>query len=328
MAFALFGSLVFLGVLLMFEATFSVGVHPLIIGAAGLAACYMRENRGVARQQRKYDQDILRAYTTTHCTDGRRLEISDDGYTLTCKCGTVRRLWTGLVSFSENTSLFVLVAKTDSQIIPKSSFSTDGMVTEFRALVSEKLNVDRAFTARYVEYTQTPVDVRAGWKLHFLQGGGWRRLVRPAIILGAAFCVWAIVVLNDTFWITVAIALAVFAVAAVAIVVHIKRCDRYWGPLRLYFSEEGLHLRDSVSESRTAWEEFLGYLEDGKVFLLYHNPKLYRIIPKRALAETSGSFEAFVSTKLLPYDYREPFASVNRKGVKPPVSPREGRLFS
>src|SRR5215470_4603941 len=101
------------------------------------------------------------------------------------------------------------------------------------------------------------------------------------------------------------------------------------GTARIYFSEEGLHLQDSVSEARSRWEQFLGYLEDENAFLLYYNPKLYRIIPKRALAETGDAFSSIVHRKLTPYNYREPFAAIRSQTQSPPPSPSaSSSLFS
>jgi len=47
-------------------------------------------------------------------------------------------------------------------------------------------------------------------------------------------------------------------------------------------------------------------VEDNKTLLLYHNPKLYRSIPKRALIGPAAEFRVLVAAKLPCYDYRNP----------------------
>jgi hypothetical protein len=81
----------------------------------------------------------------------------------------------------------------------------------------------------------------------------------------------------------------------------------YLGPLRMYFSGDGLHLQDPASQGRTRWDQFLGHLEDRNTFLLYHNPKLYRVIPKRVLERREEEFRTLVETKLPRFNYRKPF---------------------
>jgi hypothetical protein len=78
----------------------------------------------------------------------------------------------------------------------------------------------------------------------------------------------------------------------------------YYGPLRMYFSEEGFHVVDPGSQSRRRWSELVGYLEDQHVYLLYLNPRLYRIVPKRVLSHRVEDFGRLVQTALPPFDYR------------------------
>lgn len=81
---------------------------------------------------------------------------------------------------------------------------------------------------------------------------------------------------------------------------------RYLGPLRVYFSERGLHLQDPINQSRISWDKYVGFLEDKGMLLLYTNPKVYRIIPKRALTGQAARLQAIVQAKLSPFDYRTP----------------------
>jgi hypothetical protein len=72
----------------------------------------------------------------------------------------------------------------------------------------------------------------------------------------------------------------------------------------MYFSEEGFHVVDPGSQSRRRWSELVGYLEDRHVYLLYLNPRLYRIVPKRVLGHRGEDFSRLVQTALPVFDYR------------------------
>lgn len=87
------------------------------------------------------------------------------------------------------------------------------------------------------------------------------------------------------------------------------------GPLRIYFSDQGLHLQDPANQSRASWDQFVGYLEGDGMMLLYYNPKLYRIVPKRALDGQAARFRTLVEAKLSPYDYRDPARAVLMKAA-------------
>ena len=84
------------------------------------------------------------------------------------------------------------------------------------------------------------------------------------------------------------------------------RQQHYFGPLRVTFGEEGLHLQDPTNQSRISWTQFLGYVEDNNTLLLYRTPKIYRLIPKRALTGRGVEFLKMVEAKLPHYDYKNP----------------------
>lgn len=63
---------------------------------------------------------------------------------------------------------------------------------------------------------------------------------------------------------------------------------------------------DEQALAKTGWDQFIGYLEDDKVFLLYHYPKLYRISPKRALPQANRTFYALIQSKLPVYEHQRP----------------------
>jgi hypothetical protein len=319
---ALCGGAVLGGVSLIVERELIAGAWFAAIGVLGMAACYFAETQRIRRARTKYEQDILLAYSNTHCVDHRTFEANDEGYCVTCRCGSVSRLWTGLQSLSENAKVFGLIAKTDSQVIPKCAFASDGAVTEFRAFISQHLNSGRPFTAPSIEFTQGPGDLRAAFRLHVDQGGGWRRSIRPGIFLLLAICgLVPLIATSDAGpWIAAVLGGVILAVVVLVFASYWKRLNRYWGPLRIYVSDEGLYIHDAASEARLRWEQYLGYLEDDNVFLLYQTPKLYRIIPKRAFAENAAFFEGVIRKNLQMYDYRQPFASVTRRQAQTSTS--------
>jgi hypothetical protein len=55
----------------------------------------------------------------------------------------------------------------------------------------------------------------------------------------------------------------------------------------------------------------MGFLENGRIYLLYYNPRFYRMIPKRALAGQEAAFQELLNRKLQPYDYRNPLPVAN-----------------
>jgi hypothetical protein len=81
--------------------------------------------------------------------------------------------------------------------------------------------------------------------------------------------------------------------------------------VRVYFSDEGLHMQYPSAQLRKPWSQFIGYLENDKIVLLYLSPKLYNTIPKRALTGPAARFRAMAEAKLAPYDYRNPAPKLN-----------------
>jgi hypothetical protein len=56
-------------------------------------------------------------------------------------------------------------------------------------------------------------------------------------------------------------------------------------PRMLNISEEGLYSRTSASESRMAWEVFVGWAEAERVFVLLPNAVSFFPVPKRAMTD-------------------------------------------
>jgi hypothetical protein len=81
----------------------------------------------------------------------------------------------------------------------------------------------------------------------------------------------------------------------------VRSAKHYFGPLRVWIGEDGISLRDQTTETRIGWENYIGYLEDSHVYLLYHNPRFYRIFPKRIFdARHQQEFRQLLTSKLPP----------------------------
>lgn len=280
------------------------------LGSIGLGfllgvGAYLLDQRSLRRWRTLREQGLLAAYDRIHCRDSRTLEATSESLALSCKCGLVARPWTELTGFTETSSFLIPLTRNESFPIPKSAFASEGELTEFRSLILDKLHTDRPFTATPVEFAHTPEDFWHAKMLHVRRGGGWRRVLKISFVMTAFL--FAILVIFAGARIGEAPAWLV-PVALGAFVFFLTRTVRprrhYYGPLRMYFSEEGFHVVDPASQSRRRWSELVGYLEDRHVYLLYLNPRLYRIVPKRVLGHRVEDFGRLVQTALPPFDYR------------------------
>jgi hypothetical protein len=302
-----------LGVFLGAEGA-GLPVSAFLIGlgiVAAAAACFY-ERHSVRASGREYKTKLDRAFQQVHCRGQRIFEANESGFTASCKCGTVTRPWSELVSFSENKTHFAFNTKMGGQLLPKSGFSSEAEVTEFRALVSGKLNLDKPATAPHLDFALNRGDLRAAYWLHILRGGGWRALVKALTIYGCMIYVVIMLwpsVTNDGIRAGLIGGLLVLPLLRMLG----KRRKHYFGPLRIYFGDEGLHLQDPTSQTRTSWKQFVGYLEDNSVMLLYYNAKLYRLVPKRSLTGPSARFRDLVEGKLCRFNYRNPSTIAQEK---------------
>jgi hypothetical protein len=301
-----------LGVYCMVQGL-GISTGSFLIGLGVLAAvvAYFFEKQSVGRSKEKYERNISTAYQRIHCPDQRTFEADENGFTVSCRCGIVTRPWSELMRFSENKYLFLIGTKTDVQLVPKLAFHSEGETTEFRTLMSERLNKDKPLTSRPVDLSYAKQDFRVAYILQILRGGGWRGLSKNLTTFGISaygvFVIWNYVSPDRDP--TILSGLIVLLLGIPLLRVAKTRRKHYFGPLRIYFSEEGLYLQDPGTLARNSWKEFIGYLEDNRVFLLYHNPRSYRIMPKRVLGGREAEFRTLLETKIHPYNYRIPFAT-------------------
>jgi hypothetical protein len=285
-----------------------------LLGLSGVCAVLANflEKRSVRNSQAKYQKTIALAYQNLHCRDERSFETADNGFTSTCQCGMVTRPWQELLRFTETKRVFVLGTRTDTQIIPKSAFGSEGEVTEFRALLSEKLNSDKPLTSRPIDFAYTKQDFRDAYLLNILKGGAWRKLSWALLVYFSiaylCFVVWKNLSPHNDVPILAAI-VGIFIAVPLMKAAKLRR-KHYFGTLRLYFGAEGIHVQYPTTISRVPWKQFIGYLESKKVILLYQNPRAYSLVPKRILADREAEFRGLVERNVRLYDFRMPAANV------------------
>lgn len=288
---------------------FLTGAFFIGLGVVAAAASYWLDHRSVRKAKERYERGISLAYQRVHCPDQRFFGAEEGGFTLSCRCGTVTRPWTELTRFSEGKTLFFLGSNSDGVVVPKSAFSSEGEITEFRRLVIDKLNQNRPATSRPLDFAPTPDDYREAYVLHLTRAGGWRvvleNLGKQVLFAYVAFAIWTYAVPGSGQ--ALGVVLAAAFLGANFLRVSLMQGRHYGGPLRLYFSEEGLYSVGPGKLVWSPWRHFAGYLENSRVFLIYQNPRVYRIIPKRALASRGDEMRALLAANLPRFDYRNQF---------------------
>ena len=317
------GVMALLGLYCMSQG-FGLPLGFFLIGLGVIAAwgAYFFDTRSVAAGKQKYEDGIARAYQQIHCRDRRALEVDEAGFTMQCACGTVSRPWSELRSFSENTPFFVIRTKSDVVPVAKTAFRSEGDVTEFRALVLSKVNQSKPFAARPIDFRYAPADFRNAALLNAIHGGAWRRWLSRVVSIAGFGYIMALVLRsqspsrNDG---AVPYYFAFGTILLFALVrVLMRKKTRYNGPLRLIFGPEGLHIQDPQTIAMNGWDNYLGYLESPQVFLIYINPKLYRIVPKRILGDRKKEFASLVQAKLPTYNYKRPSLPVRAAAPSAP----------
>src|SRR5689334_17023795 len=172
----------------------AAALGSIVLGGALAGVAYLLDRRSMRRRRWRREQALLAAYDRIHCRDSRTLEATAESLALSCKCGLVARPWTELTGFTETPSFLIPLARSESFPIPKSAFSSEGELTEFRSLILDKLHTDRPFNACPIEFAHTRADFwRAKW-LHVRKGGGWRRVLKIGFVIAAFVCAIFIIV--------------------------------------------------------------------------------------------------------------------------------------
>ncbi len=73
------------------------------------------------------------------------------------------------------------------------------------------------------------------------------------------------------------------------------------GSIRLEVSDAGLHFRSEHVDSKVGWSAYAKWLEEGAIFALFPNPKLFIVIPKRAFtADQTNEFRELLRQHVKP----------------------------
>jgi len=271
------------GIVLLFRSgpASIVGALLIVLGGGGAALAYLFEKRSVRNKRAEYEYRIQAAFESLHCRDNRVAEFDENGFAFSCRCGVVTRPWSELLRFSESNSAFFLSTKAEGHVIPKSAFPTEGAVTEFRALLLEKIEQQHTVTAHPIEFKYENADYRHAILLHIIAGGGWRRLARKLLTSGLA--IFAIYI----FWDWARTHGAIWGVLGGILAVGTRRLltpskGRYLGRERLLIHQKGMQIENGAGLLRVPWTRYAGFLEGNHVFLLYYATGQYRLIPKRA----------------------------------------------
>ena len=153
-----------------------VGGFLIGLGLVAGTGAYFYEQRSVRTRTEEYERKLVAGFQQIHCRDQRIFEADDSGFTSSCKCGTVTRPWSELKSFSENKTHFAFNTKMGGQVLPKSAFSSDAEITEFRALATGKLNQRQAHHRTALRCSVQARGLPSGLLAPCFQGWGMARL--------------------------------------------------------------------------------------------------------------------------------------------------------
>jgi hypothetical protein len=280
-----------------------VGGLLIALGAGFAALAYVLERQSMKNKRVRYELWITDRYENLHCRDERVVDVDENGFRFSCKCGEVIRPWTELLRFSENESLFVIGTKTETHVIPKTAFSSEGTMTEFRAMFRERFEQGRVMIAQVIDFKYERSDYRHAVLLHIIAGGGWRLLAKA--LLGMVMLIFVIVAVWD-YARAHGGAIGFIGGGLGALIYRLLRRGKpkYLGTQRVFLDANGIQLEDHGTTARIPWKQLAGFLEDRNVLLLYYHSGVYRLIPKRALADRESEVRALIREHLPRFNYR------------------------
>jgi YcxB-like protein len=260
-------------------------IAVLLLGAGGATAAVIWGLPKIqAREIRREHQVFLNErFSKLHCPNDRYLETSEDGFVFGCGCKRTNYGWSQLVSVVESGDVFIIRTKDAVEVVPKPAFPDEAAITEFRQLLASHMDRPSALKARAVEVMCTRSDLRWARWLHVRRGGGWRGILgRVALAVGFAVYLGYLAVQFDPSMRRDGLLL--FECGALGLLLYMflsRRRPPYRGPLRVWFSEEALHVEYPFSLIRLEWYRFIAYLEDSHNLLLYQDPQTYLALPQR-----------------------------------------------
>jgi membrane protein implicated in regulation of membrane protease activity len=275
----------------------------LAIAAAGVL--YLRDQRSSRSKSERHSRQLEASYRKMHCTDSRTLLIEQDSLTASCKCGSVRRPWAALAGLQETERFFFLRTQSEVFFIPKSAFASQAEVTEFRSLISEHLNTSTPLTGISIRFVYTRQDFFRAKLLHLRKGVATSTQIELALRWVAIPYVLFIVgrfLLVHVFTEVDPGGLVVAVVVPTLLIwpyFRRRRTRLLSLPTEARITNDEVYLQDSLGQGRFRFDSCCAYLEDDWNYIVYHNPKRYRILPKRAFTESQKErFDQIIQSKL------------------------------
>ena len=296
------------------------GVAIGALGILGAGGAWLYEKAAVKRAREKYQKSLSIAFQSIHCRDERSFQADEDGFTTACKCGVITRPWSEFVRVSEAKKFLLIGTKKGTELIPKFAFASEGELTEFRNFLLGKLNQVAAPMAKNFEVAYTAADFRSAHWLHVWKAGGRSRLIYSLITAwGVAVIIYFLLMntkgieVDET---TARIFAFIGAVLFWTVPTFLRLRSPKLPPARIYYDSEGMLVEDSANRIRFSWDQFIGYLENKHVLLLYLNPRQFKLIPKRALEGRASEFYDVLQRRLRSYDYKNPLPAMSAPALK------------
>ena len=149
---------------------------------------------------------------------------------------------------------------------------------------------------RSISLTLTAEDYVAANRLHCLNCFRRRGAIAVLVMFVLPYAVWMAIARLDQWPATGVIALnagfaavVVFMIANYFLLVPIATRRTYrkhkalHRPYTFSWSESGLKITSESGEWHVAWSDYLKWDENALIFILYQAPRLFNILPKRAL---------------------------------------------
>jgi hypothetical protein len=302
------------------SANLTHGFAILALGALPILGVVLAR-RASARKARRDHDDFLRGnYESLHCRDNRFVELTPDGLSIGCACKSKLHPWSQLSTVVETPAVFILATRLDTQIIPKDAFASEASRTEFRTLLSEKLNENKSLHARTIEFVCTPADWRDASRLR-LKSGGWIKVLALAFsVCGAiAMILFFAPILDDSARVAppfIAAACGFALLVVILLVVFRRKPFRYLGPLKVSFGEDAIYVQSPTSEGRIPWSHITGCAGDRKCMVFLYRPFSILLIPLRAIPPAQAEYVFGLLKAKLTKPSPQPSAPV---GATPPA---------
>ena len=293
------------------SADLAHGIAIFALGAIPVLGVVMARRISARKARRDHDDFLRGNYERLHCRDNRFVELAPDGLSFGCACRSKLHPWSQLSTVVETPHVFVIVTRMDTQIIPKDAFPSEAARTEFRTLLSEKLNENKSLQARTIEFVSTPSDWRNASLLRFKSGGWVRVLVLLwSVCVGIAMILFFAPIFDDSARVATPFVAAagLFALLVVVFLAAFRRKPlRYLGPLKVSFAEDAIYIQSPTSEARVPWSHITGCAGDRKSMVFLYRPLSILLIPLRAIppAQSQYIFELLKAKLTKPSPQRD-----------------------